>query len=152
MGLFSRLKQFSEKSLENFLLATWQAIKLPLPMMLTMVTCSIKKWSLTSLKMAFLYYFPFDSHDFSVSSHLFASRDEAPSISPSSSIFPHSEWLHIVGGGTIPVEALHLTLPFTPTSNGFISTSFPFVVLIFVSYFPFFFLLIFTDFFLYSVS
>lgn len=64
-----RKRKFSEKSLENFLLTTWQAISFPLPVVLTMLTCSIKNWSFISIKIEFLYYFPFDTHDFSVSSH-----------------------------------------------------------------------------------
>lgn len=75
-----RKREMSEKSLGNFLLATWQATKLFLLVMLTMLTHSINNWSFISIKIEFLYYFPFDSHDFSVSPYHCCFKRQAPSI------------------------------------------------------------------------
>lgn len=113
VSLSSRPKQFSEKSLDDFLLATWQAIRLPLPMALTIVTCSTKKWSLISLKMEFLSYFPFDSHDFSVSSHFlcferWGSFSLSLKFNPSTlRVIAYGEW------GQNSCESFPLTLPIT---------------------------------------
>lgn len=98
-AFFSRLKQFSDKSRENFLLATWQAIKLPLPMI--MLTYSIKKSSFTSIKIEFLYYLSLDNHIFFLSVHIsFASRDETPSVPPCGmpKFNPSTLWVAANGG------------------------------------------------------
>lgn len=121
-------------------------------MALTIVTCSTKKWSLISLKMEFLSYFPFDSHYFSVSSHLlcferWGSFSLSLKFNPSTlRVDAYGEWGHN------SCESFPLTLPITsPIPASFLPH---FLLLSFhlsLIFLPCFLLFIFFDLFLYSM-